>query len=202
MIKNIIFDIGDVLVYFRYREYMRELGFSGELVEFFADNMVMTPYWHEMDLGAVDDARACDHFVTVFPQYEREIRLFWSGISGIIEEYDYANPLVSSLKEAGYKVYALSNYPDKLSDLHWPTFTFLPKLDGYIISAKEKLAKPDPAIYKLMLSRYKLTAEESIFADDRENNVEAACALGFCGIHFTGYKAFVNALREHGVTLP
>ena len=49
---------------------------------------------------------------------------------------------------AGYGAYILSNYPKELSETHWPKFRFLPEADGYIISALEKLAKPDPAIFR------------------------------------------------------
>lgn len=201
MIKNIIFDIGDVLVYFRYREYMRDLGFSEELVEFFSEQIVLTPYWHNLDAGVVDDAHAVEYFQELFPQYKDEIELFWSRIAEIVEEFPYAKGLVSDLKKAGYKVYALSNYPDKLSDLHWATFTFLPDMDGYIISAKEKVAKPDPAIYHLLESKFGLTLSECVFIDDREANVETARSLSMKAIHFKGCDDLFVELDKLGIHL-
>ena len=201
MIKNIVFDIGDVLVYFRYREYMRDLGFSEELVEFFSEQMVLTPYWHNLDAGIVDDAHAVEYFQGLFPQYKEEIELFWSRIAEIVEEYDYSKGLVQSLKQAGYKVYALSNYPDKLSDLHWPTFTFLTDMDGYIISAKEKMAKPDPPIYHLLESKFGLNLSECVFIDDREANVQTALSLGMKAIRFTSYEDLTNELDKIGIHL-
>ncbi len=200
-IKNIVFDIGDVLVYFRYREYMRDLGFSEELVELFSNEMVLTPYWHELDRGTEDEDMAPEYFRNKLPQYKDEVDLFWKDLSTIVEEYTYSKALVCALKDAGYGVYALSNYPDKLSDLHWAHFTFLPDMDGYIISAKEKLVKPEPEIYKLLESRFGLNLSECVFVDDREDNVKTARALGMTGIHFQGLPAFVEELNALGVQI-
>ena len=188
MIRNIVFDVGNVLAHFRYREYMRDLGFDSELEEYFVEKVIMSDYWSLMDNGLVDDAMAEEHFRKEMPGYEKELAEFWKDIEHIVSEYDYSEWLVRTLKEKGYKVYALSNYPDKLSDMHWAKFRFLPLMDGYIISAKEKLIKPDPAIYKLLESRFGISLNESIFVDDREVNVEAAEKLGMTGILFTGLE--------------
>ena len=158
--KNIIFDVGDVLVNFRYREYMQDLGFSEETIEFLKDNMIFTDFWEEMDCGKKDMDDACEHFCNLYPELKDEITTFWERIEPIVAEYDYAKPLVMMMKEKGYKVFLLSNYPYKLADLHWPQFSFLPEMDGYLISAKAKLMKPDPAFFRMLMDRYRLKAEE------------------------------------------
>ena len=76
--------------------------------------------------------------------------------------------------------------------LHWPTFEFFKLVDGYVVSAPEKMKKPDKAIYELLCTRYALTASECIFIDDRQENVDAAIAVGMESVLFTGY----DTLRE------
>ena len=197
--KNVIFDVGDVLISFRYRDYMRDLGFPEETIEFLKDNMIFTDFWGKMDRGEEDIEEARDHFCELYPELKQEIELFWKNIEDIVAEYDYARPLIQSVKEKGYKVFLLSNYPAKLSDMHWARFTFLPEMDGYIISAKVHLAKPDPAIYRMLMDRYRLKPEESIFIDDNPVNVEAAEKLGIRAIHFTDYESLLRELKDIGL---
>ena len=201
MIRNVVFDVGNVLADFRYRDYMRDLGFDPETVEFLAKNMVETPFWAEMDLGLWTIAQALAHFTEQYPRYRREIGLFWENIRDIVREYDYAQPLVHRLKEQGYGVYLLSNYPVETAEMHWPTFRFLPETDGRIISGYEKLAKPDPAIYRLLESRFGLVPGECVFVDDNPANVEAARGVGLQAVRFTGVEALERELAALGVTL-
>ena len=193
-IKNVIFDVGDVLVDFRYRDYMRDLGFSEESAEFLTENMIFTDFWEGMDLGVRDVSDAKDYFSDKYPELKNEIHEFWTHIESIVAEFDYAAPMIRSLKKRGYKIFLLSNYPDKLADMHWKRFTFLDELDGYIISAKVKLAKPDPAIYRMLMDRYGLKAEECIFIDDRQNNIDTAKSLGMETVLFTGYSELEKVL--------
>ncbi|HAK57648.1 MAG TPA: hypothetical protein DCP06_01570 [Lachnospiraceae bacterium] len=196
MIKNIIFDVGDVLVDFRYHEYMKDLGFDEDSIIFLRDNMIFTDFWEGMDLGVRDVDDACGYFSEKYPDYSDKITTFWNNIESIVSEYGYAAPLIRSLKDKGYKVYLLSNYPDKLADMHWKRFTFLEYIDGFIISAKVKLAKPDPAIYRLLMDRYRLKAEQCLFIDDREKNVNAAVEVGMRSILFNGYDELVGELEK------
>ena len=197
MIKTIVFDVGDVLIDFRYEEYMRDLGFSEDVIRLFVENMILTEHWHQLDMGELDEADAPAHFSRLMPGHDREVRLFWEHIADIVAEYPEAGPLITDLKQAGYAVYLLSNYPPKLADLHWRVFTFLDQLDGMIISGREHITKPDPAIYRLLDSRYGLELSECLFIDDRDVNIEAAAALGMDTVLFTGYDALRTELARH-----
>ena len=199
MIKNIVFDVGDVLIDFRYEDYMRELDFPDEAIAVFREQMILSDHWHRMDTGELDEAEACAYFKTLLPGYEREVDLFWEHIADIVREYPEANPLITRLKELGYKIFLLSNYPPKLAELHWSVFTFLDKLDGKIISGREHLAKPDPAIYRLLSSRYGLDLKECLFIDDRETNLIPATELGMDTILFTGYDVLRRELQQRGI---
>ena len=74
--------------------------------------------------------------------------------------------------------------------------SFIEKFDGCVFSFKEGIVKPDPMIYKTLLSRYDLKAEECVFIDDTEENVRSAENLGFTGIVFNGYEDAVKRLAE------
>ena len=196
-IKNIVFDVGEVLVNFRYMDYMHEdLGFSDEVTELFAKNIILSEYWDMLDKGDITLEEARDHYMEVYPQYAEELYSFWKNLDGIVREYDYAYELIKGLKDRGFGVYLLSNYPDQLSDMHWSKFTFMDILDGYLISAKEHMVKPHPEFYKLLESRFGLNLEECIFVDDRTVNVEAAEALGMKGIIFKGYKELIESFQN------
>ncbi len=193
-IKNVVFDVGDVLVSFRYRDYMKDLGFREDVVDFLSENMVLTEFWHELDLGTRTEKEAPLYFTEKYPQYKDEIISFWKNIDDIVWEYDYAAPLIKSIKDRGYGVYILSNYPEELSKLHWKRFKFLGYTDGHIISAFEKITKPDAAIYRLLESRFGIELSESLFIDDRMVNIDGARAVGMQAILFEGYEELKNEL--------
>lgn len=196
MYKNIIFDVGDTLISFRYRGYMHDLGFSDETVEFLVDNMIFTDFWEDMDAGKKDMDEACAFFCEKYPDLKNEITAFWTNIEDIVSEYDFAYPLIMSMKEKGYKVYLLSNYPAKLADMHWPKFSFLKEMDGYIISARVGLTKPGEKIFHMLMDRYRMHAEECVFIDDNKDNIDTANRLGITGILFTGYEDLKKELER------
>ena len=196
---TIVFDVGNVLIDFRYRDHMRDLGFSEQAVEELSRRMVLTEFWKEMDLGIRMEKDALEKFTAEMPEYREEIETFWAHTEGLVAEYPYAEPLVKSLKDAGYPVYVLSNYPQETAERHWPTFRFLRHTDGHIISAYEKVAKPDPRMYRLLESRFGLDLTDCLFIDDRQENIDGAKALGMQGLLFTGYEQLITDLRARGI---
>ncbi len=199
--KNVVFDVGDVLVDFRYRDLMRDLGFDESCVEFLAKNMVETEFWHELDLGLWNHNDAVKKYTEEFPQYREQVLKFWDNIQDVVREYDYAPGLIQAIKDQGYGVYILSNYPVDTAEMHWPTFKFLPFTDGHIISGYEKITKPDEAIYRLLETRFGIKLEESIFVDDRQVNIDAAAKYGMKAILFKGYDELLKELAELGINI-
>ena len=103
---------------------------------------------------------------------------------------------IRSLKAEGLGVYYLSNFSRRVETEAAAELSFLKEMDGGILSYKERLIKPDPAIYRLLLARYGLSAEESVFLDDTPENVEAAKALGMQGIVVESQEQAKRRLRE------
>lgn len=182
MIKNIVFDIGMVLVDFHWEKTMASLGIPDEVIKHFGPNMINHPLWHEMDLNIMpeDDIRA--ELKKLNPQYSNYVDLFFDNCDEVITSYEGDESLMIELKKMGYKIYLLSNYPERMFRMHKKRYTFYPYVDGEVVSYQCHLTKPDPAIYKLLCSRYRLIPEECIFLDDRKENIDAAKALGFSGI--------------------
>ncbi|MCM1181016.1 MAG: HAD family phosphatase [Clostridium sp.] len=191
-IKNVVFDVGMVLIDFCWEKHCRNLGFDDGVIAAFDVNMIRSGYWDMLDEGSITTQDAIDKFMEAMPEYKRELELFWASQEGFVEEYAYSAPLVRELKAKGYKVYLLSNYPLDMYRLHWPSFEFYKLVDGYVVSAPEKIKKPDPAIYHLLCERFGLKAEECMFIDDRQENVDTAVKVGMEAAVFTGY----GKLRE------
>ncbi len=188
-IYNIVFDVGMVLIDFCWEKHCRRLGFDEAVIQAFDVNMIHSQYWSMLDEGLLEEEEAISQFLKCMPSYQKEIMKFWEQPEYFVEEYDYAAPMISRLKNLGYHVYLLSNYPYNLYKIHWPSFEFYSLVDGYVVSAAEKLKKPNPAIYKLLCNRYQLKPKECLFIDDRQDNVEAAIQVGMKAVLFEGYES-------------
>lgn len=188
-IYNIVFDVGMVLIDFCWEKHCRRLGFDEAVIHAFDVNMIHSQYWSMLDEGLLEEEEAISQFLKCMPSYQKEIMKFWEQPEYFVEEYDYTAPMISRLKNLGYHVYLLSNYPYNLYKIHWPSFEFYSMVDGYVVSAAEKLRKPNPAIYKLLCNRYQLKPKECLFIDDRPDNVEAAMQVGMKAVLFEGYES-------------
>lgn len=184
MIRNIVFDIGNVLTDYRWRGFLQDKGFDEAMVERIARASVLNPAWDEIDRGVWSEEEILREFVKADPAIEEEIRRAFTDIRGLVTPRSYAIPWVKELKEEGFSVYYLSNFSHKAHVECAEALTFIPYTDGGILSYQEKIVKPDRAIYELLLSRYGLKAEECVFLDDTRKNVEAAKECGFYGICF------------------
>lgn len=199
MIRNIVFDIGNVLTDFRWREFLADKGFDEEKAERIASASFLSPCWSELDRGVWDDERLLQEFIKNDPAIERELCRAFENVHGMVTLRAYAVSWIQELKEKGYNVYYLSNFSKKAEEECSDSLAFLPYMDGGILSYKEKLIKPEPAIYRLLLERYSLRAEETVFLDDTLVNVEAARALGIYGIHFATKEQACRELADLGV---
>ncbi len=199
MIRNIIFDIGNVLTDFRWKEFLSDRGFSEEMTARIARASVLTPLWDEVDRGVWDMEKLMQEFIRRDPEIASELRLAFDNVKGMVTKRDYAIPWIQRLKTHGYKVYYLSNFSIKAYEDCQDALDFIPFMDGGILSCREKVIKPDAEIYRILLSRYSLKAEESVFIDDTGKNVDAAEALGIHGISFKSRKQAEEELRQLGV---
>lgn len=200
MIRNIIFDIGNVLTDFRWKGFLQDKGFDESMIKRIAKASFMSPLWNEVDRGVWDVDKLMQEFVRMDPEIEKELYSAFENIRGMVTKRDYAIPWIRALKEKGYGVYYLSNFSDKAYTECKEALDFLPYTDGGILSYRERMIKPDEGIYRLLLTRYGLKAEECVFIDDTPQNVEAARALGLSGILFQTKEQVEEELSRLGCT--
>ena len=196
MIKNVVFDIGNVLVTFEWERLAREIGFTDKDLQVLAEK-VIGDRWVEFDRGVMSEDEALKYVQEVIPGLEEKFATLWHRIDEAIHVYPYVNEWMRELKSEGYKIYLLSNFPKRLFEKEAnQKFDFIRYTDGKVISSFVKLIKPDRAIYEYLLNTYSLKAEECVFVDDRPKNVEAARALGMKGIIFEGYEKGSESLKK------
>lgn len=199
MIQNIIFDIGNVLASFRWKDLFKDLGFTGEKFDRIAAATVLHPtMWNEFDRSLMRDEEIIAKCVERAPEYEKEIRLVFTQTELLVEEYDYSYDWIKGLKEQGYKVFLLSNYGRTAFEAarDHGRLSFLPLVDGGVISYEVQIVKPEAEIYKALLEKYNLKAEECVFLDDRADNIAAAKSLGFHGVVVESFEQASDALNK------
>jgi len=199
MINTVIFDIGNVLASFRWADLFHDLGFTGEKFERIASATVLHPtMWNEFDRSLMSDEEIITKCIERAPEYEQEIRLLFRKTELLVEEYTYSADWIKSLKNRGYRVYLLSNYGKTSFEAARDKgrLSFLPLVDGGVISYEVQIVKPEPGIYEALLAKYHLKAEECVFLDDKPENVQAAKQLGFYGIVVESYEQAKIKLKE------
>ena len=199
MIRNIIFDIGNVLACFRWKDLFVDLGFTGEKFERIAAATILHPtMWPEFDRSMMSDEEIIASCIARAPEYEEEIRMLFERTELLVEEYPYSYGWIKELKERGYKIYLLSNYGKTSFEaaVNHGRLSFLPLIDGKMISYEVKIVKPEPGIYEALIKKYNLLPQECVFLDEREDNVEAAVKMGFQGIVVEAYEQISETLND------
>ena len=197
MINTIIFDLGAVLIDWNPR-YMYRTLFSdeAEMEKFLAD--ITTSDWNEEQDAGRSLQEGTEELVKKFPQHEELIRAFygrWDEMLG--EAFHDVVELFKQLKEKGqYKIYALTNWSAETFPVALERFEFLNWFDGIVVSGAEKMRKPTPDFYHILLDRYQVKPEEALFIDDNYRNILAAEKLGIQCIHFTSAEKLETKLHE------
>ncbi len=200
-INTIIFDIGNVLVDFKWEQYLRDCGYNDEIVRKVSEATVKNDLWKKWDRGDIEEAEIIEQSCKLEPSVEREIKKLFVDIEQLINEFDYSAEIIKKLKENGYKVYLLSNYARSHYELDKKNFKFLDYVDGGIISYEVILAKPEPEIYKALIQKYNINPQEAVFLDDLPENLEAAKPFGFHTIQVKSYQQILEDLQKLGVNI-
>jgi putative hydrolase of the HAD superfamily len=189
MINTVIFDIGMVLVYFRWRELFADLGFTGEKFEIIANATVKNPWWETFDKGGMTVEEIVEKYAESAPEYKEDIAKIYEHTGEFVTLYDYTIPWIRELKEKGYKVYILSNWSEPVFEANKDThLCFLPETDGVVMSYRERMIKPHREIYELICNRYDIDPKCAVFLDDNAKNIEGAKDFGLNAIHFKNYE--------------
>ena len=185
MIKNIVFDLGGVLIDWDPRYLFRKMLPDEETVEkFLAD--VCTAEWNVQQDAGRTIVEAEEELIGRFPEQESLIRAYYGrweeSLGGPI---DGTVEIFSRLKKKPYPIYALSNWSAETYPIAKERYPFLDWFDGEVISGRVKMVKPNAEIYHHLLESFGIEPEETLFIDDRQDNIEQAQKLGFHGFRFT-----------------
>ena len=203
MYKNIIFDLGGVMVDFDPKTYLVDRFCNAEVEEQVSQLTFESKEWKLLDAGLITRSEANLRMLARAKEYGRAFE-----VQGVLDDWLHIlrprhrmEELVRRLKSHGYCVYYLSNIPQDVLDLLRDRGV-LDGFDGGVASCEVHINKPDPKIYKALLDKYSLKAEECVFIDDRLENVQAAFALGFAGIQMKdSVGTLVRSLATCNVTL-
>ena len=184
MIKNIVFDMGNVVIRFDPDFFMEREGVALEDRPLLMREVYRAPEWAMMDRGSLTDEEAADIMCARVPEHLRAVvpRLV-AFYDRPILEIDGIYDLVKELKDLGYMVYLLSNASCRQHD-YWPRVPAAALFDGKLVSCDVKLIKPMPEIYLSLYQKFGLKADECFFIDDNTVNVEAAIYTGMHAVVF------------------
>lgn len=184
MLKNIIFDFGNVIMNYNPDEILNHYELSPEDHNLLRKTIFESEEWGKIDAGQITEKEATEIFVDRVPNKlkskAKQIMSTWP------ENVDFYEPVfnyIEKLRKDGYKIYGLSNtgmqFANFVKDSEMGNY-----FDGYVFSAQEKLMKPDRKIYEKLISRYNLNPKESLFIDDLKANTDAAKKLGMQAFTF------------------
>ncbi len=184
MIKNIVFDMGNVLLDYNPQVCLDAFCNSEDEKEIIRKELFQGPEWVMGDLGEIKDNERYDLVKQRVPER------FWRALKECCDKWDMcmvpmegARDFCNYTKEHGYGVYVLSNASDKFYT-YFENFLPLDYFDGIVVSADIHMIKPDRRIYEFFLSKYNLKADECLFIDDRLENVKGALAVGIEAYEF------------------
>ena len=196
MIKNVIFDIGNVLISFDWGEYIKELFDDEKTYLTVRDAIFGSDFWNELDRGVLSRSEMLEGFGKRAPGYEKEIEKAFDMVGRALSGRPYTIPLIGELHSRGLKVLYLSNYSRHVMAANPDVPEFTKHMDGGIFSCEVKLIKPDPLIYKAICDKYGLTPGECVFIDDNEANIKAADTFGMKTVHFKNYDQAYKELND------
>ena len=196
MIKNLIFDVGGVLFDYRWKEMFMDYGLDEDNAIRVGTQMFNDPdrTWDIFDLGIKSDEEIADIFCKKYPGDEDVIRWFIRHGEYMQVPRPKVWKKVHELKQKGYKIYILSNYPESLFKKHTEYADFMDDINGLMVSYMIHKAKPAEDIYKALCDKYGLDRSESIFFDDRSENVEGAVKFGMKSVKILSEQVLLDEL--------
>ena len=182
MIKNIIFDLGNVLISFRPSEYFDSKDYPETIKSKILSDIFRSQEWLRLDNGDISTTEAIDAISLKSSLKKEEIAHIFHLRTEIMFPLDQNVRLLPKLKKQGYKLFFLSNFPIDIFEEIKAGYYFFRYFDGGVISSEVKFSKPDRRIYEILIEKYHLTPEESLFIDDIEINVRVAEESGMKGL--------------------
>jgi 2-haloacid dehalogenase len=195
----VVFDLGGVLIDWNPRYLYRKLFDDEAAMEaFLAD--VVSPEWNGQQDSGRTWAEAVEVLSREHPEQRDLIAAYWHRWQETLGDAIAPSvAILEELRDAGIRLYALSNWSAETFPVARPRYPFLDWFDGIVISGEEKVAKPDAEIFRHLLDRYGLDPATTVFIDDSEANVRAAAAQGIVSLRFVDAATLRSDLRRFGL---
>ena len=185
IVKKFLFDLGNVFFDWNPERILKPIFNDDERMNFFINNISFPLLDTRCDAGITIEV-AVNDAIKKFPEFEKEIKFYYPNHGNMVGGFFQKTvDVFYKIKELNYPCFVLSNWSAETYEGMEEKYPFLKDFDGKIISGRDFLIKPDPAIYELAISRFNLIPEETLFVDDRLDNIEAAQNLNFQTIHLT-----------------
>ena len=200
MIKNIIFDFGGVVMDWDPRYFFKDHFNDDDKMEYFLKNIVTDEWNGEQDRGRTL-AEGTEIQVAKHPEWEEEIRAYYDNWTTMLKsDIPHNVDVLRKLEHSKYELFGLTNWSAETFPYALENYDFFKLFeDKIVVSGTEKLIKPDPTIWNVLLDRYQIKAEESVFIDDNFNNIKTAEILGFICVHIKKDTNLERELRDLGV---
>ncbi|WP_425666713.1 HAD family hydrolase [Vibrio tubiashii] len=195
VIKNVVFDVGNVIVRWAPLEIVRLTFGNVEQPEVLAKKVFMSDIWLDLNRGYLTEIEAKHRYQLELDFSPQDCdRLFYYVKQSLIELYGSVD-LIKKVKVAGYGVYALTDNVVEIVDFLKAEYDFWPLFDAATVSADLGLLKPQPEIYHSLLNSNQLIAEQCVFLDDMPHNVEGAKSVGMQAIQFLSAEQAEDELK-------
>ena len=180
-----LFDLGGIFFDWDPHHFFKDIFDTIDERKYFLTEVCSDEWNIKQDAGrTIEEAES--ELIPIFPHYEKEIKMYYKYHRNMIRgTFDLSIKVLEKLKKQNYKCYVLSNWSAETFVGMTDDYPFLKLFNGMLISGEDKLMKPDPAIYKLAINRFNLNPNETIFIDDKLENIQAAQNLNLLTIHLT-----------------
>ncbi|NLC68295.1 MAG: HAD family phosphatase [Clostridiaceae bacterium] len=188
MIKNIVFDLGNVLINFKPEKYLERTLENKSLVNMLCKAIFNSPEWLELDRGSISLEEAINLMCEKNMGIAGYIRTCMKNYHNMFTPVSGTVKTLEILKRNGFRLYYLSNFHLKAFNYIFNEYEFFSLFDGGVVSSHVNLLKPQKEIYEMLISKYGLVAGETLFIDDTLENIISAGVLGFKTLHFKDVK--------------
>lgn len=184
MIKNIIFDLGRVLINYEPEKYIKTFGYDDIMTNKIMNAVFMHKCWGEFDRGTYSFEGILEKVISDSFDLKEDIRKVFKDWFSILTPKEKTVDFLKEVEEKGFKLYILSNFSKEGFEYISKKYDFFKLFDGQVISCYVNYIKPEPEIYQELLNKYNLNAEECLFIDDMKANIDEAEKQNIKGILF------------------
>ncbi|MCX6333932.1 MAG: HAD family phosphatase [Bacteroidia bacterium] len=196
MIRNVIFDLGNVLISFRPSDYLEKNNYPENKRKAILADIFRSKEWLSLDNGDISREKAIESIAARSSLSRHEIALIFDKRTDIMFPLADNVKIVPELKKQGFKLYYLSNFPADIFPEVKRIYSFFKHFDGGMISAEVRCSKPGARIYEILIERYGLIPKECLFIDDQEINVKSAEIAGFKGFCTEGSPGIGEEIQK------